>query len=161
MNMIIIIGTSHTIQTTEPNFKVFLEKLCQEFSVRAVAEEMNEVALAEKNYAESMPMQIAKALQIEHKFCDPNRSKRTELGIFQETEIRYQAWISRSKQTESEIAALVVASHVKREQYWLEQLRSLNVWPVLFICGADHVTSFKHLVEQQGIAVHIAAEDWE
>jgi hypothetical protein len=161
MNMIIVVGTSHTIQTAEPRLKVFLEELCRKFSVRAISEEMFEEALAEMDCAESIPMQAAKALQIAHKFCDPNMSKRTELGIFQENQIRVQNWISNSQLSESEIAELVIVSHVKREQYWLEQLRSLNVWPVLFICGANHVTSFCQLVKQQGFVVHIAAEDWE
>jgi predicted XRE-type DNA-binding protein len=161
MHIIIIVGTSHTIQTTELKLKVFLEELCRKFSVRAVAEEMFEEALAEKDCAESIPMQVADALQIEHKFCDPNMSKRTELGIFQENQIRVQNWISNSQLSESEIAELVIVSHGKREQYWLEQLRSLNVWPVLFICGSNHVTSFHKLIEQQGFVAHIAADDWE
>ena len=71
---IIVVGTSHTIQIADPELKPFLENLCREFNVRAVAEEMNEEALAEKDCSASIPMQIASALQMPHRFCDPNRT---------------------------------------------------------------------------------------
>lgn len=157
---IIVVGTSHTIQIADPELKPFLETLCREFNVLAVAEEMNEEALAEKDCTASIPMQIASALQMPHRFCDPNRTEREKLEIRQENQIRTQAWLSNSTLSESEIAARVTESHVKRERYWLEQLHSLNVWPILFICGANHVASFCKLLKQQSIAAHVAAEDW-
>ena len=157
---IIIVGTSHTIQIADPGLKPFLENLCREFDVRAVAEEMNEEALAEKDCAASIPMQIASTLRLPHRFCDPNRTERVKLEIRQENEIRIDAWLSSSTLSESEIATRVSEGYVKRERYWLEQLRRLNVWPVLLICGANHVASFCKLLKQQSIAAHVAAEDW-
>lgn len=156
--MVIVVGTSHTIQVADLELKPFLESLCQDFKVHAVAEEMNEEALAEKNCTESVPMQAASALQIPHRFCDPNRAARAELGIRQENDIRISAFPSTL--SESEVAMRLAESHAKRERYWLEQLRSLNLWPVLFVCGADHVASFCHLLQQEDIVLHIAAEDW-
>lgn len=158
--MVIVVGTSHTIQTTEPALHPFLENLCQNFNVRAITEEMSEEALAENNRAASIPMHLANALQIPHQFCDPDRTRRAALDIRQENEIRLEAFLSNSALSEAEIAARVADSHAKRERYWLDQLRDLNIWPVLFVCGADHVASFCHLIKQQGIAVHVAAEDW-
>jgi len=158
--MVIVVGTSHTIQIADPELKQFLESLCREFNVHAVAEEMSEEALAEKDCAASIPMQVASALQMPHRFCDPNRVERAKLAIRQVNEIRAQAWLSNSTLSESEIAERVMESYAKRERYWLEQLRSLNVWPVLFICGADHVASFCNLLKQNSIAAQVAAEDW-
>jgi hypothetical protein len=158
--MLIVVGTSHTIQTTDLELKLFLESLCREFEVRAVAEEMSEEALAEKHCAASIPMQVANALRVPHRFCDPNRAERAKLEIRQENDIRAEAFLSNSTLSESEIVARVAESHAKRERYWLEQLNSLSVWPVLFICGADHVASFCRLLKQQGIVAHVAAEDW-
>jgi len=158
--MIIVVGTSHAIQTTDLELKSFLENLCQEFKVRAIAEEMNEEALAEKVCAASIPMQVASTLQLPHRLCDPNREKRAQLEIHQENDIRIQAWLSQTTLSESEIAVRIAESHAKREQYWLEQLGYLDLWPVLFVCGADHVLSFCQLLKQQGISVYIAAEYW-
>lgn len=158
--MIIVIGTSHAIQTTNLELKPFLENLCQEFKVRAVAEEMSKEALAEKACAASIPMQVASALQLPHRLCDPNREDRATLEIRQENEIRRRAWLSQTTLSESEVAVRVAESHAKRERYWLEQLADLDLWPVLFVCGADHVSSFCQILKQQGISVHVAAEDW-
>jgi hypothetical protein len=157
---IIVVGTSHTIQIADPALKPFLERLCRDFNIRAMAEEMNEEALAETNCTSSIPMQIASALKMPHMFCDPNRTERAKLGIHQENEFRIQAWLSSSTLSDSELAARVTESYAMRERYWLEQLRELKVWPVLFICGADHVSSFCELLKQQSIAAHVAAEDW-
>jgi hypothetical protein len=157
---LIVVGTSHTIQIGDPALKPFLEGLCRDFNVRAVAEEMNEEALAERNCTSTIPMEISSALQIPHKCCDPNRTERAKLEIRQENEIKIQAWLSGTTLSDSDLIARVKESYATRERYWLEQLRTLNVWPVLFICGADHVESFCDLLKQQGIATHVAAEDW-
>lgn len=156
--MVIVVGTSHTIQVADPELKSYLQSLCQEFKVNAVAEEMSDEDLAEMNCTVSIPMQVANALHIPHRFCDPNSKERVTLGIRQENDIRISAFPSTLP--ESEVAARLAESHAKRERYWLEQLRSLNFWPVLFVCGADHVTSFNHLLNQENIVAHIAAEDW-
>ncbi len=156
--MVVVVGTSHTIQIADLDLKPFLESLCQEFKVHAIAEEMNEEALAEKNCTASIPMRVASAVQIPHRFCDPNRAERVKLGIRQENDIRISAFPSTLP--ESEVAMRLAESHARRERHWLEQLRSLNLWPVLFVCGADHVASFCHLLKQKDIAVHIAEEDW-
>lgn len=121
---------------------------------------MSEEAFAEKDCAASIPMKVANALQLPHKFCDPNRAERTKQGIRQENEIRGQAFFANPTLSESEIAARVTESYAKREQYWLAQLDGLSVWPVLFICGADHVTSFCNLLKQKSIAARVAAKDW-
>lgn len=157
---IIVVGTSHPIQIADLALKPFLENLCRDFNVRAVAEEMNVEALAEHKCTSSIPMQIAGGLQMPHRFCDPNNAERAKLGIRQENEIRIQAWLSSSTLSESEIAAQLTESYAMRERYWLEQLRDLNVWPVLFICGADHVASFCELLKQQNFTAHVASEDW-
>lgn len=158
--MIVVVGTSHSIQTANLELKAFLESICKEFKICAIAEEMNEEALAERGCAESIPMQVANALRLPHRFCDPNRKERARLDIRQENDFRVQAWLSQSQSSESEIAARVAESHAKRERYWLEQLRTLNLWPVLFVCGADHVRTFCQLLKQQGISAQIGAEDW-
>jgi len=155
---VVVVGTSHTIQTTDVALKPFLEGLCQLFKVRAVAEEMSAEALAEKSCPVSIPMQVASALNLPHRLCDPNRAQRASLGIQQENDIRISVFPS--VLPESEVSARVAESHGKRERHWLEQLRSLDTWPVLFVCGADHVASFSRLLEAEGLGTHIAAEDW-
>lgn len=157
--MVIIVGTSHTIQTTDIELRAFLELLCREYNVRGVAEEMSTQALTEKGCSVSIPMDVSRTLGVPHRFCDPDREKRAKLGIRQENDIRLDGFLSNSSLSEAEVAACLAESNARRERYWLDQLRQFNVWPVLFVCGANHVTSFTRLLKQEGVVVHIAAED--
>jgi hypothetical protein len=156
--VIFIVGTSHTIQTTAVEFKPFLESLCRAFNIRVVAEEMSSEALAARGCAASIPMQVADAMDLTHQFCDPTTSERVMLQIWQESDIRAQSLFSTPQ--EAQISALIAESHAKRERYWLAQIRKTDSWPVLFVCGADHVESFYRLLELNGIVAHVAAADW-
>lgn len=161
--LVIIVGTSHSIQNgahraASEELKAFLENLCRTYEIRDVAEEMNIEALSERKLSASVPMQLANSLRLEHRFCDPERAERVALGIFQENDIRAQAFLS--GWTKAEILSRLAESQTKRERYWLDELRALNQWPVLFVCGADHVASFCALLKQEAIAVHVAAKDW-
>ena len=155
---VIIIGTSHSIQMASSKLKTHLERLCRELTVRAVAEEMSEEALLENNYTASVPMRVAEALRLPHRFCDPDRAERTRLQIRQENEIRKSAFLANLP--EPEVLARLSESHAKRELYWLRQLRNHNLWPVLFVCGANHVRSFGELLRREGIVMRVVAEDW-
>jgi hypothetical protein len=83
----------------------------------------------------------------------------TLLGIRGETDIRLQGFFDGWK--EEQIEAAVRASHQKRETFWLRQLLALDVWPALFVCGANHVRHFAELLEEHGINASIAELDWE
>ena len=155
---VIIIGTSHSIQIASPELKTHLARLCKELTIRAIAEEMSKEALLESSYIASIPMQVAEALRLPHRFCDPDRAERTRLKIRQENEIRKSAFLV--SLPEAEVIARLSESHAKRESYWLRQLRDLNLWPVLFVCGANHVRSFGELLRRECIAMRVAAEDW-
>ncbi len=164
--MVIVVGTSHSIQLgikgasgeVSEKFRALLENACHMHGVCAVAEEMNTEALAESNCSTSIPQRLATSLTLQHRFCDPNRSERANLGILQENDIRVSAFLS--DLSEADITSRVAESHQKRELYWLGQLRALNCWPVLFVCGADHVVSFCAHLEREGIAKLVVAQDW-
>jgi hypothetical protein len=160
---VIVVGTSHSIQLgsstlDSQTFREFLEELCGAQGVRAVAEELNHEALCERECTASIPMQTAASLRLQHCLCDPDRSQRAQLGICQENDIRAQGFLG--NWSKAEISRAILVENAKRERYWLEQLRSLNVWPVLFVCGANHAGSFKTLLNREGLLAHVAAKDW-
>ena len=140
---------------------LYLETLCQKFNVQAIAEEMSEEALSDWDCTSSIPKKLASKLKIHHRYCDPNTEERKELNILAENQIRLQATFPTISLSESEIQARIADSYAKREQYWLEQLCDLDIWPVLFVCGANHVKTFSGLSDSKDINVHVAAEDWE
>lgn len=155
---VIIVGTSHSIQIASRKLKRFLERLCENFTVSAIAEEMSDEALVENNCIASIPMQVANTLRLPYRFCDPSRAERARLGIRQENDILISAF--QCNLSETEVAECLAESHTKRESYWIDQLRDLNLWPVLFVCGANHVDSFCGLLRHEDIAVRVAVEDW-
>ena len=49
----------------------------------------------------------------------------------------------------------------QREQIWIDELRSFDIFPVLFILGADHVDSFEDLLIKSGFEPFIVARAWK
>ena len=113
----------------------------------------------------SIPQRVAKELSLKPLPCDPNRGQRTKLGIFNENDLRIQPFLnSNPPMPEDEIHRQVLEGHRKRERYWLEQLQqevSESEYPVLFICGAEHVDTFSKLLEENDFNVICICDDWE
>jgi len=48
-----------------------------------------------------------------------------------------------------------------REGVWIARIISHNTWPVLFVCGSDHVTSVHKLFRQLGMKSRILHSDFD
>jgi len=162
----LVLGTDHRYQTRDTDFAEvqhnafaqFVAETCRAYGICAIAEENNTQALAEASVEESVPQRIAHTLGLTHQHCDPDRATRTKLGIRQENDIRAQAFLERWSETV--VQEKLEASHRARERYWLQQIIALNVWPVLFVCGADHSTSLLSLLPEHDVQVELVANDW-
>jgi hypothetical protein len=163
MKLIVLVGTRHAFQypgiKASNEFRLFLEELCDQHGVRAIGEELSEDALAEKQKTSSVCREIAVSRNIAHHYCDPSLEQRKVLGVLQENPIRIDGWLKGwpPEKIEQEIRA----SYSIREHYWRDQLEILDLWPALFVCGAEHVVHFRELVEKHGIEVIVATDDWE
>ena len=163
---VLVLGTYHLYQTRDiafaeaqhNAFTQFVVEICYAHRIRAIAEENNAQALAEASVEESVPQRIAHTLGLTHQHCDPDRAIRTKLGILQENDIRAQAILK--GWPEAVVQEKLAASHRVRERYWLQQLITLNVWPVLFVCGADHSMSLLSLLPEYDVQVELVASDW-
>lgn len=100
----------------------------------------------------------AEKLNILHRYCDPDSCQRETLGITSEQEVSLDGFfnnrspqsIETRRSTEFEI----------REKYRQDRLLDMNTWPVLFVCGANHVESFAKILDDQTIAYEIIVRDW-
>ncbi len=101
--------------------------------MKAIAEEINHAALEERGASESVAQMVSAELGLRHQFSDPSPELRKQLGIRAENIIRSDGFLG--NWSEERIETEVRRSHAIRERYWLEQLRELNSWPVLFVCG--------------------------
>lgn len=160
--LVVLVGTCHTYQYPgnegEAAFRNMIERICGQYEVRAIAEELSEEAMAENNVATSICKQIAGSLSISHHCVDPSRGQRRRLAIRQENEIRFVAHFS--EQDEDAIQEAIRASHSARESLWLDQLLKLDIWPTLFVCGANHIESFSGTLKAKQLAMKIAHRDW-
>lgn len=165
MEKIYIIGTAHKFQTGNnckardlEAFKGYLHEVCKGTGVKAIAEEMSLEALTEWNITESVCEAITKELSLQHRYSDPDRATRQRLGIRQENDLRAEGFLK--NWSEKELQRNIRAEHEKREKYWLNQIKALSNYPLLFVCGANHVNSFSILLRKQGLNLQILEEDW-
>jgi hypothetical protein len=164
---VLVLGTDHRYQrrdkaldeTQHVAFAQLLTEICRAHCIKVIAEENNADAMAEDEIEESAPQQIARTLDLIHRHCDPDLKTRARLGIQQENQIRVSQLPKRL--AENVIQEKLRASQRARELYWVEELLQLNVWPVLFICGADHSIPLLALLKSKGIQPLLIAADWE
>ena len=127
--------------------------------VVCIAEEMNEDGLAEAKKSESVPQSIAGILGFPHVFCELNRQERLALGIKQENEIRISAFFN--EKSEGYVEAALKDQFHRRESVWLDRIEAVGTWPVLFICGANHVLSFAALLQEAGVECEVLYPNWK
>lgn len=166
MAKVILIGTSHKYQClgggadaeSIEKFKRMVRLACLEHGAKAVAEEMSEAAIKERRASESATQTLCREIGLEHQLSDPSPELRTQLSICNVNDIKLKGILE--NWTDDHIEAAVRKSHETRERFWLKQLCALDVWPVVFVCGAEHCNSFVELLEANNIEVVIVFKDW-
>ena len=172
MQTVVLVGTAHKFQlpVNGPHadgiaqFRIMILDLCRQQDLAAIAEEMNSHALQENGVTESVAQQLCASLGRRHQFSDPSPEERYKLGIRQDNDIRaehlFDEWTQ--EQVDADVLARgCVPSDKIREQFWLRRIQELDAWPLLFICGANHFTSFAALLRAASIGVVEAHPDWE
>ena len=161
-----VIGTSHDYQVLRRDedqpgigqFRAIVTATATEGSVRAIAEEMSLEGLALPKADESVCREVARALDIPHRFCDPCAQERKALGIAEDDDIRLRGFFTGRDQRA--IDDEVRASYTLREQRWLGHLIELDAWPLLFVCGANHAESFIEQLGADEIDAHLLFRNW-
>lgn len=118
-------------------FPIFLAKTAHEIGVKAIAEESNVDALEKFSATKSAASAVASKMGIKHLFCEPSIQERELLGI---------------------MSIENPADFKKRENFWLEKLKTIDESPTLFILGAKHVSSFSNLANNSGLSVRVVDE---
>ena len=115
-------------------FDAFLRSALASHAIRGIAEEMSRAGL-KKHFrsGESMPCRLATAVNLPHRYCDPDPEMRKALNITSDSE---------------------------REKHWIKELIKFDTFPVLFVLGANHVDTFERLLSDSGFQPLIVARDW-
>ena len=120
-------------------------------------------ALEWHNKGMSIPQRVAAKLSLKHLFCDPDGKQRQLLGIEAEDVIELDQFFNCSI-SDDDVKRRKRESRTQRECYWLNRLRQevpQSEWPILFICGADHVGSFSKILEEEGFIVIRIEDHWK
>lgn len=152
---IIIIGTGHRLQAghseysfdQHKSFRSLLAGTCKKYRVKLIAEEMSEDALSAFETTETNGHQVAKNKNIQHRYVDLTGSERSQFGNdrFSLHQIGQAA-----KMSAPQFAALERFTEELREYVWLTRLLAINIWPTLFVCGANHGPRVTHLFNSVG-----------
>jgi len=168
--MIYLIGTHHKYQVagTAPNveFLAYLVETLTKLEATVVAEEMNtdgETVVGGPN-GKSIAAIVAERLAIRHVFCDPDKVERKELGIKSAEEIEHlamSAWIATGEDPHLVAARERQKDFPVREGFWLQRLRPhLAEQTIVFVCGADHIDTFRARLEADGNDVSVYCREW-
>lgn len=162
----VIIGTRHTFQVGGEDcprehaeaLRELLLNACRNWNLRGIAEEMSTEGLINYKGTKSVPFSVATTLGLPYRACDPTLSQRALAGIIGPGEVLIDAKMRGLSDDEAEKRLAV--EEIKREGYWLCELQDQNVWPTLFVCGANHINRFKSLLDSAGLPAHVLVEDW-
>lgn len=163
---IYIIGVNHAVQWDHAlpatvDYMQYLEKQIKRFNIDLVAEEFSEEALRWANADHTTSNQVSiKLLNKSSVLCDPDDRIREIVGYPTQAELE-KKFGTRSvvngtdeykKRREYEKDFFPI-----REKYWLDQLKNLKhgFRKVIFICGSEHLTGFRALLEKNGYSVII------
>lgn len=144
--MVYLIGVDHIIQHLDEradeskialvrDFSEYLNEQAKSLRVDLIAEEFSLEALEKSNADISTAQYVSKDLGIQHLFCDLTTPERDRLNIGK-------------------------SDHDKREQYWLNCISNYPKNTIIFICGNNHLESFKEKLLAAGRNVEILSKDW-
>ena len=109
----------------------YLSKKVKEFDIKFIGEEWFVDLLRENRVTTTVSQDVANKYDIEHRFCDPDRHERKEIG-----------WSSKKD------------DHL-REKFWLERIKDRTDANIIFVCGADHLGKFNKLLLDSGFESQI------
>jgi hypothetical protein len=140
--VIYLIGIDHQVQHAKnidiaKLFSSYLEKKVTDLNVDIIAEEWFEELLEMNNVTSTIPQDIAKKFKIKHIFCDPNKQERERIG-----------WKTK-------------ADNHLREKYWLDKIKNSSQKNIIFICGSEHLESFKKLIITEGYRAEILPDKFD
>jgi len=173
MKAVHLIGTSHQYQVRGTDvsvaydaFRLVVLDAARAHRVSIIAEELSLEAEQQGGGQGSVCREVADELCLAHCYCDPDTVERTALDIEGMPAIKNRIFFAARRgatqdERDEEAKPQIRNSNDKREREWLSRLTSQNLFPVLFVCGADHVDSFAALLWKHDINVHVVHRDWQ
>jgi len=139
-------------------FRELLERTCQKYQIKLIAEEMSADALPDYGTTETIGKQVAAAKRIPHHYVDLTVTERSQFGI---DRFSLHKTGQSAKLSATQFAALEQLTGELREYIWLTRVLTINTWPTLFICGANHAPRITLLFNSVGKLAVLEVNDYE
>ncbi|HLC99685.1 MAG TPA: hypothetical protein VJC11_01860 [Patescibacteria group bacterium] len=166
--MIYLLGINHGVQFQKESeqtkkFLAYLKQKTRDLKIVFIVEEWSRDVSRERKVQTTTIEDLARDLKVEHQYCDPGEKERKQLGIpsIKETEgvLGLSRWYS------SPDASRVQEEQRKfnpiRESYWFDVIRNKVHSDMIFICGSDHLFTFKELLVKNGCKVKIFSKSFD
>jgi hypothetical protein len=165
--MLYIISVAHRAQAkpldaceteAQKSFEQILRDTIERIQPTLVAEEDCEESLKDRREI-SIAKRVADEKGIEHRFCDPNKRERRDIGYKDQGTCQREVFMGDNRGLSSEEvrvrgnAIFVGRQFPVREGFWLERLGDCRDRVAIFICGEGHVKNdgFRTLLASRGI----------
>lgn len=149
---VIILATTHTIQcglhpleTVNLEFETLVSRILDENEILHISEEWSLDALEEWKVKFTVAKKIARKQKTKHFYIDLNRKKRFDFGINFDFILLSNGKLFKSDMSSCRDKLTRLLTDPIRERLWISKILQINVWPMLFICGLDHVESVYQL----------------
>jgi hypothetical protein len=168
MTHIVVLGTSHTLQCGHSSlapaavarFESEVKSLATRHKIARVSEEMSPDGLARHGVSETVAARAARDLGLEYEAVDLSKSDRATLGIHDAPLFTIRDLYEPSDGGQAFRAAMFEIEGEIRERVWAFRIMSAKSSPVLFVCGASHVTPIARLWRMLGLPCDIAHHDF-
>lgn len=179
MTDIFIFGTSHHYQCGDNTctgldisiFESELRNICTLNNIQRIAEEMTEHGRAHYSVQETIGARLARELKIEHHDVDLEDGEKELLSFSDTARITFGEVSDCLNLEDKFFSGMKILKHEVRERIWVtricayrtcrEETYEIGKWPVLFICGADHVNSIAQIISFIGIDQKILHKDYK
>ena len=151
---IIVIGTSHPLQCGNEKccskeqvqeFTQWLEQICRDYGIKCIVEEMTDEGLKIQGVENTVAYALSKNLNLKkHHYTDLSDEHIADLCIFIDAFMLREP-TNEKKNSKRELLHQHLLNPI-RERFWLANILNFNIWPILFICGIDHVNNMVELI---------------
>ena len=170
---VFVLGTSHPLQCGVAEcgadridlLDQEIRRALSEHGIRRIVEEMSEDGLRERLGEEAAQETVCQRVardSIPVQFVDLGRKERACLSL---SDDNIGCFVFENVEDHSEQERVRESFHDLcgdvRERVWVARVLSCGEWPVLFVCGADHVDSVGRLFERVGVQVTVICRDFD
>jgi len=163
-----MIGVDHRVQECRRN-KITADNLTFANCLKEAIRTLRPTLVAEEHSVEalrgaiSIACAIACSSGVQHAFCDPptewrNKHYRNEELLKTKVRDAYSSKALSCYDVKVRAKAIEIAREFrKREEYWLDSIRTKDISTTVFVCGDAHVCSFRKLLMERGISCEVHA----